>query len=734
MQAEIDEEKEKREILNKYRALLRSSKEILSTDDKKEIRKAFNFAMDAHQGVRRKSGEPYIYHPIAVAQIVAREIGLGKISIICALLHDVVEDSDYTLEDIERMFGEKVARIIDGLTKISGVFDQNVSLQAENFRKMLLTLSDDVRVILIKLADRTHNMRTMDSMPENKQRKIASETLYIYAPLAHRLGLYAIKTELEDLSLKYTEPEVYYDIVQKLKETENERHKYIQRFSAPIKKALRDEGFNFTIKGRPKSIHSIRNKLLRQGITFDEIYDKFAIRIIIDSNPEDEKADCWKVYSIITDYFRPNPDRLRDWISTPRANGYESLHTTVMGPGGHWVEVQIRTERMDEIAEVGYAAHWRYKADDPHKESRLEEWIGRIRELLENPDANAVDFIDDFKLNLFSDEIFVFTPKGDLITLPVNASALDFAFEIHTEVGAHCLGAKVNGRLVPLSHVLNSGDQVEILTSQKQQPKEDWLNFVITAKAKSRIKNSLKEERRKIASDGKEILERKLKHIKIPFTDKTINEMVQFFELDTSQDLFYEVGNGVIDNKRIKQYATERIGGIYNYFRSRFTRRTNKVIPQQDEQKGRILVFGDSEESLMYKLAKCCSPIPGDNVFGFLTINEGIKVHKLDCPNAIRLQSNYAYRILRAKWVSSHGRDFPSGIRVEGIDRSGLANDITRIISNSMKINIKAISINSMDGIFEGNIVVIVKDKNHLESLIDRIQKVDGVRKVERTN
>ncbi len=733
---QIDQEKEKKEILNKYRALLRSSKESLSSAEKKEIRRAFNFAMDAHKDVRRKSGEPYIYHPIAVAQIVAKEIGLGSTSIVCALLHDVVEDSDYTLEDIERMFGEKVALIIDGLTKISGVFDQNVSLQAENFRKMLLTLSDDVRVILIKLADRTHNMRTLESMPEHKQRKIASETLYIYSPLAHRLGLYAIKTELEDLGLKYTEPEVYSDIVQKLKETENERYKYIQHFTTPVKKVLKSEGFNFTVKGRPKSIYSIRKKLIRQGVSFDEIYDKFAIRIIIDSKTENEKADCWKVYSIITDYYRPNPDRLRDWISTPRANGYESLHTTVMGPGGHWVEVQIRTNRMDEIAEVGYAAHWKYKTEEPGKESRLEEWISQIRELLENPDANAVDFIDDIKLNLFSDEIFVFTPKGDLKTLPSNASALDFAFEIHSEVGARCLGAKVNGRLVPLSYILNSGDQVEILTSQKQRPKEDWLNFVITAKARSKIKSSLKDERKKIASEGKEILERKLKHIKIPFTDKTINEMVRFFELKTSQDLFYEVGVGSLDNKRIKAYASERSGGIYSYFRNRFNRRTSvkgEVSPTKDGS-GRILVFGDGEEKLDYKLSKCCGPIPGDNVFGFLTINEGIKVHKVDCPNAIRLQSNYAYRILKAKWVTAEGRDFATSIRIEGIDRSGMANDITRIISASMKINIKAININSSDDIFDGLIVVVVRDKNHLQHLIERIKKVEGVKGVKRTN
>jgi len=742
MHEAIDLELEKKEIRNRYRSLLRSAKYPLTKEEKKVIRKAFNLAIDAHKDQRRKSGEPYIYHPIAVAQIVAKDIGLGPISIACALLHDVVEDSDYTLEDIERLFGEKVARIIDGLTKISGVFDQNVSMQAENFRKMLLTLSDDVRVILIKLSDRLHNMQTLESMAPHKRRKIASETLYIYAPLAHRLGLYSIKTELEDLGLKYTEPEVYEDIEQKLNDSKQERVRYIQQFSGPIRKALNKELLNYTIKGRPKSIYSIRKKTLKQGISFDEVYDKFAIRIIINSSPDQEKSDCWKVYSIITDYYKPNPDRLRDWISTPRANGYESLHTTVMGPKGHWVEVQIRSERMDEVAEVGYAAHWRYKdtgasSNARQRESQLEGWISKIRDLLENPEASAIDFIDDFKLNLFADEVFVFTPNGDLRTLPKGATALDFAFDIHSEVGARCLGAKVNAKLVPLSYQLKSGDQVEILTSGKQKPKEDWMNFVVTAKAKTRIKNALKEEKKWIAEDGKEILIRKLKHLKIQFNEKVLNELHRYFGVQNSQEVFYQVGTGIIDNKRLKAFATDRNGGIYNYLKSRFTRRSGSSLrsvqePQKD-RKGDILVFGDDEEQLEYKLSKCCDPISGDDVFGFLTINEGIKVHRLDCPNAIRLQSNYAYRILKARWVSSDRRDFLAILTIKGIDRAGLVNELTKIISNTMKVNIRSLNISGVDGVFDGNITVVIHDTHHLEQLIERIKRIDGVTDIKRS-
>ena len=722
---------ENKEIVNKYRSLLRSIEGKTEASDKKLIRKAFNLAMDAHADVRRKSGEPYILHPIAVATIVAKEIGLGPTSIAAALMHDVVEDSDYTLEDIERIFGEKIARIIDGLTKISGVFDQNVSVQAENFRKMLLTISDDVRVILIKLADRLHNMRTMESMPAHKQLKIASETLFIYAPLAHRLGLYNIKTELEDLSLKYTEPEVYRDIVMKLKASKASEIKYLKRFSSKIRDALKKEDFDFTIKERTKSIFSIRRKMVNQRIPFEKVYDKFAMRIIINSTPENEKADCWKVYSIITDFYRPNPDRLRDWISSPKSNGYESLHTTLMGPDGHWVEVQIRSERMDSIAEKGYAAHWKYK-EDKSDDEKLDNWINKIRDLLENPNQNAVEFIDNFKLNLFSEEIFLFTPKGDLRVLPKGSSPIDFAFDIHTEVGSSILGAKVNGKLVPLSYKLKSGDQVEVLTSQKQRPKEDWLNYVVTSKAKGKIKQSLKDDKNRVADGGRAVLERKLNFIKVRPTDSTIQKMVNYFKLKNPGELYYKVGTGIIDNRHLKEFAKENSTTFYNYLRSRF-----RSAPKENQKKGEervrsTLVFGDNDQVLDYKLAQCCSPIAGDKVFGFITSNEGIKVHRNDCPNAVSLQSRFANRTVKANWKLSTENDFTANITIKGMDTVGLVNKVTQIISNNMNVNIKSLNISANDGVFEGKIALIVEDKIHLNSIIDKLRSAEGVERVTR--
>ncbi|MGZ5303310.1 MAG: RelA/SpoT family protein, partial [Bacteroidia bacterium] len=545
MQA-IDPEVEKKQLIKEYRNLLKACSPTMSKADKREIREAFAMAVDAHSGMRRKSGELYIFHPIEVARICASEIGLGKTSIICALLHDVVEDTDITLDDIEAKFGSKVADIIDGLTKISGVVGKSSSMQAENFRKILLTLADDVRVILIKLADRLHNMRTLEAMSRTGQLKIASETLVLFAPLAHRLGLYAIKSELEDLSLKYTEPSVYKEIAQKLQQTKQQRSKFIRKFIQPIESSLEALGMNYAIKGRPKSIYSIYNKMKKQQIPFEEVYDLFAIRIIIDTDFEREKADCWRVYSVVTDFFTPNPERLRDWISVPKSNGYESLHTTVMGPMGKWVEIQIRSLRMDEVAEKGYAAHWKYK-DASGIDTNLEEWIKKIRELLENPDNNAIDFVDDFKLNFFSDEVYAFTPKGDLFTLPTNATALDFAFEIHTQIGTNCLGAKVNHKLVPLSYKLKNGDQVEIITSKKQRPNEDWLNYVVTAKAKSSIRASLKDEKRKVAAEGKEILSRKFRHTSLPWTTENVLRVAQYFKQPSSSDLYYNIGNGKIE-------------------------------------------------------------------------------------------------------------------------------------------------------------------------------------------
>lgn len=728
---EIDIELENIEIVKRYKTLLRSCNSDITREDKKLIRKAFNLAVEAHKDVRRKSGEPYIYHPIAVAQIVAKDIGLGATAISCALLHDVVEDTDYTLDDMEKMFNPKIRQIIDGLTKITDLAEQDVSIQAENFRKMLLTLSDDVRVILIKLADRLHNMQTLDSMARHKQQKIGSETLYIYAPLAHRLGLYSIKTELEDLGLKYTEPDIYRETARQLNETKKARVQYIQRFTKPLKNTLKSHGLTCSIKGRPKSIFSICKKIKSQGVTFDEVYDKFAIRIVIESSIENEKSDCWKAYSLITDNYRPNTDRLRDWISTPKANGYESLHTTVMGPSGKWVEVQIRTKRMDEVAEKGYAAHWKYKQDGVSKEGNLEDWVNQIRELLENPESNAVEFLEEFKLNLFSKEIFVFTPNGDLRTLPKGASVLDFAFDIHSQLGATCLGCKVNGKLVPLSHKLKSGDQVEVISSKNQKPKKAWLNFVLTAKAKNKIKGSLKDAKKTIAEEGKEILERKLKHLKLSFSDSVINELCSYFKYKTSLDLFFDVGSGDLTNTMIKDFATNK-NSWYQYLKSKIYRKTSKPLEQKEEVKYDTLVFGPTEEKLNFTYSKCCTPIPGDHVFGFTTIREGIKIHRHDCPNAVRLQSNFAYRILKSKWIDSSNKQSIAHLNIKGIDRVGMVNEVTQILSNNLKINIQSINISSLDGIFDGLITVVIQDKKSLDSVIETLKKAEGITAVKR--
>ena len=725
----IDLEAEKREILKRYRALLRACKPTMQKGDKRMIRRAFDMALESHQNMRRKSGEPYIYHPIAVAQIAAQEIGLGTTSIVCALLHDVVEDTDISLEDIEREFGKKVAKIIDGLTKISGVFDYNSSLQAENFRKMLLTLADDVRVILIKLADRLHNMRTMDFMPRDKQLKISSETIYLYAPLAHRLGLYALKSELEDLSMKYTEPETYRFIARKLNEKKNERENFVRDFITPINEILEEQGLLADLYGRPKSIHSIWTKMRKKNIPFEEVYDLFAIRIILDCKAENEKSDCWKAYSIVTDLYRPNPDRLRDWISSPKANGYESLHTTVMGPRGQWVEVQIRTKRMNEIAEKGFAAHWKYK--EPTADNGLDQWIQKVRELLNNPESNALDFLDDFKMNLFSDEIFIFTPKGALVQLPIDATALDFAFEIHTDIGISCIGAKVNHKLVPLSQKLQNGDQVEIITSSKQTPKEDWLNFVITAKAKSKIKSALKEEKRKIAEDGKEILERKLKSLKITYNSDNLHKLAYYFKLQSTLDLFFNVAKGLIDMKHLREFATSE---------RTVENRPEKIEPipfdsQFKKLKGKesdILLIGEDLLKIDYKLSPCCNPIPGDSVFGFVTIGDGIKIHRANCPNAAKLMSNYGYRIVKAKWNSQKELAFLTGLRITGIDDVGLINNITTVISNDFKVNMRSITVDSDEGIFEGSIMVFVNDTEHLDNLIKELKQVKGVTSVSR--
>lgn len=727
-------EEENKRIAQEYKELLRVSYRTLSAEDKKMIRHAFEVALEAHSSQRRKSGEAYIFHPIAVARIVASEIGLDGVSIAAALLHDVVEDTQYTLMDIEQMFGETVARIVDGLTKISSLKkDGDISLQAENFRKMLLTLNDDIRVIIIKIADRLHNMQTMDSMRDDKQVKIASETLYIYAPLAHRIGLYNIKTELEDLSLKYTEPDVYRDIANKIKESKEDQDKYIKDFSKIISDAIDKEKIEFEIKGRTKSIFSIRKKILNQNVTYEEIYDKFAIRIIYKSEPENEKFLAWKIYSIVTDFFRPNPTRLRDWISSPKTTGYEALHITVMGPKGRWVEVQIRSERMHEIAEKGYAAHFKYKHGEAD-EKGLEVWLNRLQDALENNDLNAIDFVEQFKLNLYAKEIFVFTPNGDLKSLPKGATGLDFAFNIHTDVGLKTRGVKVNGKLKPLSHVLKSGDQVEVITSNSAKPSSNWLDFATTARARSKIKNALKVKKKQIAEDGKEILARKLRSQKMKLTESTINDMVVFFKLKTSMDLFYRVGNGVIDNVAIKRFVSHKNNAFMSFFKNKIRRSPSKNEIEEEEITSNydMLVFGDNEEKLNYTLSNCCNAIPGDEVFGFLTVSEGIKVHKKDCPNAIQLQSNFAYRILKAKWIDSTQEDFNADLKLTGIDDIGLINKITLVISENNHVNMKRISFTSNHGVFVGYITVSVTNKNVLKKLMLELKKIDGIDKISR--
>lgn len=734
MLSELEIIAENKAIAKEYKELLRISYQSLTDDDKKLIRLAFDTAVEAHSDQRRKSGEAYIFHPIAVAKIVASEIGLDATSIAAALLHDVVEDTSYTLPDIERLFGHVVAKIVNGLTKIAHLKkDMNISQQAENFRKMLLTLNDDVRVIIIKIADRYHNMLTMDSMPEYKQLKIASETLYIYAPLAHRIGLYNIKTALEDLSLKYTEPEVFNDISDKIEESKEEQQKYIDDFTKSIKDSLAKEKFNYTIKGRMKSIFSIRRKMLKQQVTFEEIYDKFAIRIVYASDPENEKFLAWKIYSIVTDHFTPNPVRLRDWITSPKTTGYEALHITVMGPKGKWIEVQIRSERMHEIAEKGYAAHFKYK-HGAQKEQGIDLWLNRLQEALENDNINAVDFVEEFKLNLYSKEIFVFTPKGELKSLPKGATPLDFAFSIHTQIGSKTRGAKVNGKLVPLNTTLHSGDQVDVITSENAKPTQNWLNYATTARARSKIKTALKEAKKAIAEEGKEILRRKLKSQKINLNEDTVNKLVTFFKLKTSLDLYYRVGIGIIDNVKLKDFAASYNNAFISFFKNKIRRNTIPEDIDKEELSSNLdtLVFGKDEEKLSYKLSPCCNAIPGDEVFGFISINDGIKVHKKNCPNAISLQSNYAYRIIAANWIDASQEEFSAEIVLNGLDNLGLVSNITKVISNQMNVNMRAINFNTDGGTFSGKIKVVVKNNDTLKKLIGNLKHINGIEKVSR--
>lgn len=729
----IDLEAEKKMILKEYRALLRSLRKNVTPVEKKMIREAFELSMEAHKDMRRKSGEPYILHPIAVARIVSDEMGLDATSVVCALLHDVVEDTEVTLEEIERQFNKEVARIVDGLTKISGIFDLNSSLQAENFRKLLLTLNDDIRVILIKLADRLHNMRTLDSLKREKQLKIASETMYLYAPLAHRMGLYAMKTEMEDLSLKFTEPETYKEIARKLNETKRERTKFIHDFIKPLKEELEKRGFNFDIYGRPKSIYSIFNKIKNKGVPFEEIYDLFAIRIILKSDPDKEKSDCWGVYSAITDIYHPNPDRLRDWLSNPKANGYEALHTTVMSSMGKWVEIQIRTERMHEIAEKGFAAHWKYK--EGSADNVLDEWLHKIRGVLSS-DATALDVVNEFKYELFSDEIFVFTPKGDLKRLRKGGTALDFAFEIHSDIGKKCIGAKVNNKLVPLSHVLKNGDQIQILTSNKQVPNEDWLSYVVTAKARSVIKQTLKEEKKKTANDGREMLEKKMKQLKMDVSEANLLLLMNHFKMISPTDLYYSVAIKKFDVNELEKFEVIvgkiKLPKVANAQKLGAGESIDEIVKQTLQKNAELLIMGESADKIDYKFAPCCNPIPGDDVFGFLTINDGIKIHRTNCPNAVQLMSKYAYRIIKTRWTKQHEIAFLTGIKLTGLDDVGLVNKITNIITGQMNLNMRSISFDSADGVFEGRIMVYVHDTAELEDLIHRMTSLDGILEVSR--
>ena len=720
-------------ILREYRALLRSLKTKLKPGDRKLIRSAFEIAAEAHKSMRRKSGEPYILHPLAVARICVEEIGLGVRSTICSLLHDTVEDTDVTLEDVEREFGSEIARIVDGLTKISNVIDVNASQQAENFKKILLTLTDDPRVILIKLADRLHNMRTLDSMKREKQLKISSETVYIYAPLAHRMGLYNIKTEMEDLAMKYMEPETYKDIAKKLSETKRERTRYINEFIKPLKDKLEKTGFNFEIYGRPKSIHSIWNKMRKKAVDFEEVYDLFAIRVILDSPPEKEKEECWKVYSLITDEYTPSPERLRDWLSNPKSNGYEALHTTVMGPQGKWVEVQIRTKRMNEIAEKGLAAHWKYKEGNAD-ESRFDKWFQQIREVITSQETDSIDFLQDFKTSFLAEEIYVYTPKGDVKMLPIGSTALDFAFAIHSAIGSKCIGAKVNHKLVPISHKLRSGDQVEIITSNKQKPTEDWLGFVVTAKARTKIKDSLKEEKRKIADEGKYIVQRKIEGMGAAYSQGNIDELVSYYKLSSALDLYYQIAVKNIDLKELKDFKVlgdrlEPPKPVKIPSEVKLDGLTHSHLSKKDAE---LIIFGESSDKIVYNLANCCKPIPGDDVFGFVTTGKGLTIHRTNCPNAAKLLANYGHRVVKTKWAKNKEISFLTGLKIIGMDDVGVIHKITNLISGELKINIAALTVEAKEGLFQGNIKLYVHDKEELDVLVQRLKDLSGIESVER--
>ncbi|HAM99230.1 MAG TPA: GTP pyrophosphokinase [Marinilabiliales bacterium] len=719
---------EKKLILRKFNELLQLTESFTTAEQRELIRKAFNMAYEAHANMRRKSGEPYILHPIAVAKIATHEIGLGTKSVLASLLHDVVEDTDISIEEIQHQFGEKIASLVDGLTKISGVFANRSDLQAENFRKVLMTMTGDLRVIIIKLADRLHNMRTLDSMPPNKQLKIAGETLFIYAPLAHRMGLYAIKQELEDLCLKYLHPAEYDYILQQIKETEKGRLTYINRFSLPITNRLNEEGYEFEISGRPKSIYSIWNKMETKKVSFEEVFDLFAIRIIFEPKPNlTEKAQCWNIYSIVTDLYVPKYDRIRDWVSQPKANGYEALHATVMGPGGKWVEVQIRTNRMNEIAERGYAAHWKYKGAS-HQESELDRWIKQIREMLEDPKSDALEFLDDFKLNLFTSEIMVFTPKGEIITLPSASTALDFAFYIHSEIGLHAIGAKVNHKLVGLNHPLQGGDQIEILTSQKQMPELHWLDFVTSAKAKAKLKSSFRDKRRMIMNEGKAHLEYLLMDLDMQPNSTVFRKLYNHYKTRNKEELYFRIGEDKLDQETFKKIQKKRSRSKYiKFWGIEHPESTNAALMFD---KSKPLVVDDNSKN--YTIAHCCNPIPGDDVIGYKADEEELIIHKTSCPTAIRLNSSESQNVVKVEWTTHRILAFLGRISLKGIDDIGIVNNCTTVISKELNVNMRAIGFESHDGIFEGTIDVYVHNTNDLNNLIMNLSKVKGITQVSR--
>ena len=735
-------DEEIKQVRAKFDVLLQLMEHSLQHEDKADLEKAFELAVDAHKFQRRKSGEPYIFHPIEVARICFEEIGLGPTAVICALLHDVVEDTPVTLMDITKQFGPKVSVIVDGLTKLDGTYNlENVeSPQAENFKKVLSTLVVDVRVVLIKMADRLHNLRTISAQAKHKQLKIAAETEYIYTPLAHRLGLYNIKTEFQDICLKITDPEMYDEISHKLSDSDQARNEYIEQFIQPLKKELQQLGAPFRVLGRCKAISSIYNKIRHNKVTFEEIFDIFAVRIIIDVPTEKEKSFCWQIYSIITDVYKPIPERLKDWITTPKGNGYESLHTTVIGPKGKYVEVQIRTERMDEIAEKGFAAHWKYKGIKK-QENVYDNWLDNIREILDTKHANAMEFINDFKTNLFSEEVYVFTPKGDMRIVPKGATALDFAFEIHTDVGYHAAAIKVNNKLVPMGYKLNNGDQVHVMTNKNQKPNEDWLKMVVTGKARSKIRSAMKEERRKIGEYGKEALERKLKNLKVDFEDN-VDVITKQLGFRSRIDLYYALSQDEAKISDIKNYTIES-GKIV--FKKEEEEPDTKSAPIVEELKkiqrpaktnrSNILVNGEPADMYQFSLATCCNPVHGDEIFAYLTSNQGLKIHRTSCSNATHLLANYGYRVLKADWEDNVNSNFVVELLVTGVDSGpGVIQTLTNELSNRLGINIKSFSIEGKEGFFEGRIGIVVLNKDQLNLVVQSLEKLEGISSVVRTD